>query len=78
MYRPGVSVLVLTDNASQKRNFLINIGAEICGRHHPNGQPGHVLDEVQDKVVQDADDSEGGFSLGSIDRYAPLTLLLRL
>lgn len=41
------------------RNFLINIGADICGRHHPNGPPSHVLNEVQDKVVQDADDSEG-------------------
>ncbi|OSX60775.1 hypothetical protein POSPLADRAFT_1057703 [Postia placenta MAD-698-R-SB12] len=42
-----------------KRNFLINIGADICGRHHPEGPPSHVLNEVQDKVVQDADDSEG-------------------
>ncbi|CCL98749.1 uncharacterized protein FIBRA_00754 [Fibroporia radiculosa] len=42
-----------------KRNFLINIGAEICGRHHPNNHPSHVLNEVQDKVVQDADETEG-------------------
>ncbi|PCH39465.1 6-phosphogluconate dehydrogenase decarboxylating [Wolfiporia cocos MD-104 SS10] len=42
-----------------RRNFLINIGAEICGRHHPDGPPSHVVNEVQDKVVQDADDSEG-------------------
>ncbi|TFY51295.1 hypothetical protein EVJ58_g10644 [Rhodofomes roseus] len=42
-----------------KRNYLVNIGAEICGRHHPDGPPSHVVNEVQDKVVQDADESEG-------------------
>ena len=43
----------------QKRNYLISIGAEICGRHHRDGPPSHVVNEVQDKVVQDADESEG-------------------
>ncbi|RPD53017.1 6-phosphogluconate dehydrogenase decarboxylating [Lentinus tigrinus ALCF2SS1-6] len=42
-----------------KRNFLVGIGADICGRPKENGERGHVVNEVQDKVVQDADDSEG-------------------
>ncbi|KAI0630935.1 6-phosphogluconate dehydrogenase decarboxylating [Trametes polyzona] len=42
-----------------KRNFLFGIGADICRRHKENGEPGHIVNEVQDKVVQDADDSEG-------------------
>ncbi|KAI0739227.1 6-phosphogluconate dehydrogenase C-terminal domain-like protein [Daedaleopsis nitida] len=42
-----------------KRNFLIGIGADICGRPKENGERGHVVNEIQDKVVQDADDSEG-------------------
>ncbi|KAI0665436.1 6-phosphogluconate dehydrogenase decarboxylating [Trametes maxima] len=41
-----------------KRNFLFGIGADICRRHKENGAPGHIVDEVQDKVVQDADNSE--------------------
>ncbi|EMD35243.1 hypothetical protein CERSUDRAFT_106675 [Gelatoporia subvermispora B] len=47
------------EDGELRRNFLVEIGAEICGRHHPNGPPSHVVNEVQDKVVQDADDSEG-------------------
>lgn len=41
-----------------KNNFLVSIGADICSRHKEDGR-GHILNEVQDKVVQDADDSEG-------------------
>ncbi|KAL6301098.1 hypothetical protein BKA93DRAFT_828528 [Sparassis latifolia] len=37
-----------------RRNFRVNIGADIC-----DGQNGHVVNEIQDTVVQDADDSEG-------------------
>lgn len=39
-------------------NFLIDIGADICRTRDPN-TGGHVLANVRDKVVQDADDSEG-------------------
>ncbi len=48
-----------TDCARQKGNFLFGIGADICRRHKEDGAPGHIVNEVQDKVVQDADDSEG-------------------
>lgn len=43
------------------RNFLLSIGADICARRYQNDEPtsGHVLDDIEDKVVQDADDSEG-------------------
>ncbi|KAI0763361.1 6-phosphogluconate dehydrogenase decarboxylating [Trametes elegans] len=47
------------DDGELKRNFLFEIGADICRRHKENGERGHVLNDVQDKVVQDADDSEG-------------------
>lgn len=53
----------------QKRTFLLEIGADICRQPNPNPEeykaPGHerkapkLLNEVQDKVVQDADDTEG-------------------
>ncbi|KAL7269487.1 hypothetical protein RUND412_007850 [Rhizina undulata] len=41
-----------------KNNFLVNIGSDICLRRKDHGTK-HILNEVQDKVVQDADDSEG-------------------
>ncbi|OSC97386.1 6-phosphogluconate dehydrogenase decarboxylating [Trametes coccinea BRFM310] len=47
------------EDGELKRNFLFGIGADICRRHKENGQPGHIVNEVQDKVVQDADGSEG-------------------
>ncbi|KAI0349982.1 6-phosphogluconate dehydrogenase decarboxylating [Trametes cingulata] len=47
------------DQGELKRNFLFGIAADICRRRKENGQSGHVVNEVQDKVVQDADDSEG-------------------
>lgn len=42
----------------QLNNFLVSIGADICRRKKENGH-GHVINDVQDKVVQDADNSEG-------------------
>lgn len=53
-----------------KNNFLIQIGSEICqrkktpegdGKGEGVGTEGYVLDDVLDKVVQDADDTEGTF-----------------
>lgn len=41
----------------QRGTFLVDIGAQICKTKHKRGQ--HVLAEVQDKVVQDVDGSEG-------------------
>ncbi|EJF57846.1 6-phosphogluconate dehydrogenase C-terminal domain-like protein [Dichomitus squalens LYAD-421 SS1] len=46
------------DGGELRRNFLVGIGADIC-RRYKEDRPGHVVNEVQDKVVQDADDSEG-------------------
>lgn len=43
---------------SQKNTFLVKIGAEICLQKKDQGT-GHVLNDIQDKVVQDADNSEG-------------------
>ena len=42
-------------------NFLLSIGGDICTRHYKGDDPssGHVLDDIEDKVVQDADNSEG-------------------
>ncbi|CAF0780561.1 unnamed protein product [Adineta steineri] len=42
-------------------NFLIKIGGDICTRHYKGDDPssGHVLDDIEDKVVQDADNTEG-------------------
>ncbi|KAG4411881.1 hypothetical protein IFR04_014972 [Cadophora malorum] len=40
-----------------KNTFLVNIGADICRQKDENGS--HVLGDVQDKVVQDIDGSEG-------------------
>lgn len=45
-------------NISQKNTFLVRIGAKICLRKKDKGV-GHVLSDIQDKVVQDAGDSEG-------------------
>ncbi|KAI5846113.1 6-phosphogluconate dehydrogenase C-terminal domain-like protein [Tricharina praecox] len=42
-----------------KNNYLVTIGADICGRKKEKGERGHILNEIQDKVVQDADGSEG-------------------
>lgn len=41
-------------------NFLVKIAGEICTRHYKGDDPssGHVLDDIEDKVVQDADNSE--------------------
>ncbi|CCX07762.1 Similar to 6-phosphogluconate dehydrogenase, decarboxylating; acc. no. C8VP36 [Pyronema omphalodes CBS 100304] len=41
-----------------KNNFLVSIGADICSQKKQD-ERGHILNEVQDKVVQDADNSEG-------------------
>jgi 6-phosphogluconate dehydrogenase len=38
-------------------NFLVSIGASICRKQ--DDKPEYVLPKVKDKVVQDADDSEG-------------------
>ncbi|KAH6682749.1 6-phosphogluconate dehydrogenase [Halenospora varia] len=40
-----------------KNTFLVKIGADICGQKDKKGH--HVLGDVQDKVVQDIDGSEG-------------------
>lgn len=42
-------------------NFLLTIGGDICTRYYKNDDQtsGHVLDDIEDKVVQDADDTEG-------------------
>ncbi|CAF3988824.1 unnamed protein product, partial [Rotaria sp. Silwood2] len=49
-----------TKNNELYNNFLLSIGGDICTRHYHNGDrsSGHVLDDVEDKVVQDADDTE--------------------
>jgi 6-phosphogluconate dehydrogenase len=39
-------------------NFLISIGADICGTRDPKDRS-YVLDRVKDKVVQDVDETEG-------------------
>lgn len=45
-------------NGPMADNFLISIGRDICRTKDPN--TGHfVLENIRDKVVQDADDSEG-------------------
>lgn len=41
----------------QENTFLVSIGADICRKTDDKGK--HPLNEVQDKVVQDADDTEG-------------------
>ncbi|KAF8250386.1 6-phosphogluconate dehydrogenase C-terminal domain-like protein [Wilcoxina mikolae CBS 423.85] len=41
-----------------KNNYLLTIGADICQQKKPDSN-GHILNEVQDKVVQDADNTEG-------------------
>ncbi|KIW91337.1 uncharacterized protein Z519_08233 [Cladophialophora bantiana CBS 173.52] len=43
-----------------RSTYLIQIGAEICQRKQTSeGEGGHVLDDVLDKVVQDDDNTEG-------------------
>jgi 6-phosphogluconate dehydrogenase len=50
-----------TKNGELYNNFLIKIGGDICTRHYKDDDPssGHVLDDIEDKVVQDSDNSEG-------------------
>lgn len=55
-----VSLLLSTSNCAdqnQKNTFLVKIGADICEQKDKEGH--HVLGDVQDKVVQDIDGSEG-------------------
>ncbi|UJR37739.1 hypothetical protein I4U23_030434 [Adineta vaga] len=42
-------------------NYLISIAGDICTRHYKADDPtsGHILDDIEDKVVQDADNTEG-------------------
>ncbi|KAJ5595014.1 uncharacterized protein N7459_001222 [Penicillium hispanicum] len=56
------------ESGELRRNFLIQIGADILKRKRTphgdhngegTGSDGHVLDDVLDKVVQDDDDTEG-------------------
>lgn len=51
--------ILLADSRVQRVNFLIDIGVDINTRRHPHDKSKFVLDKVMDKVVQDADDSEG-------------------
>jgi 6-phosphogluconate dehydrogenase len=50
-----------TQNGELYNNFLVKIGGEICTRYYNGDDPSsrHVLDDIEDKVVQDADDTEG-------------------
>jgi 6-phosphogluconate dehydrogenase len=50
-----------TKKSELYNNFLVSIGGDICTRHYEGDDPssGHVLDDIEDKVVQDADNSEG-------------------
>jgi 6-phosphogluconate dehydrogenase len=50
-----------TENGELYNNFLLKIGGEICTRYYKDDDPlsGHILDDIEDKVVQDADDTEG-------------------
>jgi 6-phosphogluconate dehydrogenase len=50
-----------TQNGELYNNFLLSIGGEICTRHYKGDDPssGHVLDDIEDKVVQDSDNTEG-------------------
>jgi 6-phosphogluconate dehydrogenase len=50
-----------SEKGELNNNFLIKIGGEICTRHYKGDDPssGHVLDDIEDKVVQDADNTEG-------------------
>ncbi|BFZ64992.1 hypothetical protein YB2330_006155 [Saitoella coloradoensis] len=51
------------DDGELKNNFLVDIGVDICTRRGGDGksekEPGEVVDVVEDKVVQDSDNSEG-------------------
>ena len=50
-----------SQNGELYNNFLLKIGGDICTRHYKDNDPSseHVLDDIEDKVVQDADNSEG-------------------
>ncbi|CAF1302027.1 unnamed protein product [Rotaria sordida] len=50
-----------TKNNELYNNFLLSIGGEICTRRYEDDDSSsdHVLDDIEDKVVQDADDTEG-------------------
>ena len=60
----------------QKDTFLIEIGAEICRQRNEKGK--HVLSDVEDKVVQDIDGSEGtGVSEGQFSSNTTILLNIR-
>ena len=44
-------------NHNQKGTYLIDVGAQVCTKRDVKGN--HVLSNIQDKVVQDVDGSEG-------------------
>lgn len=50
-----------SQNGELKDNFLVKIGGDICGQHYKNNDQAskYILDDIEDKVVQDADDTEG-------------------
>ena len=59
---------IILGQGELKDNYLIQIGSEICqrrrtpegdGRGEGIGTEGYVLDDIVDKVVQDADNTEG-------------------
>ena len=54
-------LLVGQKNGELYNNYLLKIGGEICTRYYKDNDPSsrHVLDDIEDKVVQDADDTEG-------------------
>ena len=54
---PGLHCLYHSLTAQQKGTFLVDIGIQICQQR--NERHKHVLADVQDKVVQDIDGSEG-------------------
>ena len=50
-----------SQNGELLNNFLVKIGGDICPRRYKNNDPSskYILDDIEDKVVQDADDTEG-------------------
>lgn len=47
------------DDSMLRHNFLVGIGAEICGARDPGDTSRFVLDDIRDKVVQDVCEEEG-------------------
>jgi 6-phosphogluconate dehydrogenase len=41
----------------QRKTFLVEIAVDVCRQPDPSGRAPHLLNRVQDKVVQDADDT---------------------